>query len=194
MTGGTGRAWRLDYRGELPLNQNGSDNRWRKRTDRKKWRAIAVGLALGAEPIAVPKRELVRVRITGRIFRRNLMVADRPGDLERLKSVVDGLVESQFLPDDGPRFVEYGPVDEAHGVRGFEITIEEMEHDDDTAARAARRYARCDVIDPLAAAQARARAGRAGKAAARGAGAAGAPGDADGDAARLRRDRAALGR
>jgi hypothetical protein len=135
------RRWVLAHEGPLPMNQNGSDSPWRKRTDRRAWRAYAPALARNVE---LPRETLVRVRISGTVYRRNLGVADAPGDLERFKSVVDGLVEGSYLPDDTRRYVDYTQPAEAHisgeHPRGFELVIEELPHDAETAKRAAAKY------------------------------------------------------
>jgi hypothetical protein len=133
--------WVLAHEGSLPLNQNGSDSPWRKRTDRKNWRTHALALAQLA---GLPRERLVRVRISGTVYRRNLGVADAPGDLERFKSVVDGLVASSYLPDDTRRFVEYTQPAEEHAdpahPKGFRLLIEELPHDADTERRAVGKY------------------------------------------------------
>jgi hypothetical protein len=148
------RRWVLAHEGALPMNQNGSDSPWRKRTDRKLWRAYAPALARRVE---LPRETLIRVRISGTVYRRNLGVADAPGDLERFKSVVDGLVEGSYLPDDTRRYVDYTQPAEAHisgeHPRGFELVIEELPHDAETAKRAAAKYEARRRLDTDAAAR-----------------------------------------
>lgn len=75
-------------------------------------------------------RPLGRVRITAVVYRRNLGVADGPGDAERLKPLVDGLVAAGVLVNDRRREVEYGEVREEHvGYRGEGILmiVDELE-------------------------------------------------------------------
>lgn len=64
-------------------------------------------------------RPLERARISAVIYRRSLNVADGSGDAERLKPLVDGLVDAGVLPNDRRSEVSYGAVTEEHiGYRG----------------------------------------------------------------------------
>jgi hypothetical protein len=141
------RTWELVWDGPVPPNMNGSDSPFRRRKARRLWRANAQIMANLAD---LPRREIVRYRISGTILRRNLGVADQDGDHSRMKSVIDGLVADLYLPDDTRRYAVWGDVDEAHGKPGFVLRIEELPSDDETTALAHRRYARNDDTDPLA--------------------------------------------
>lgn len=91
----------------------------------EKWRARAA-----FEARRHPMRMLERVRISARVYRRALGVADASGDAERLKPLVDGLVDANVIPNDTRRYVEYGPVEERRtGYRGDGIllTVESLE-------------------------------------------------------------------
>jgi hypothetical protein len=69
-------------------------------------------------------RRLQRARISAVIYRQRLGVADGPGDSERLKPLVDGLVTAGVLANDRRREVEYGEVREEHiGDRGPGILL-----------------------------------------------------------------------
>lgn len=69
-------------------------------------------------------RLLQRARISAVIYRRSLNVADGSGDAERLKPLVDGLVEAGILKNDRRREVEYGEVREEHiGYRGYGLLL-----------------------------------------------------------------------
>lgn len=69
-------------------------------------------------------RRLEHARISAVIYRRNLGVADGSGDAERLKPLVDGLVQAGVLPNDRRSEVSYGSVDEQHpGPRGEGVLL-----------------------------------------------------------------------
>lgn len=140
------RRWELRWTGPLPPNMNGSASPFARVKNRRLWRANALVLAVAAE---LPRREIVRYRVTGQVYRRNLGVADPDGDISRFKSVIDGLVAEKYLPEDNYRFVEWAPPEESHGVSGFTLVLEELLYDDETAERARQRYARDDSTDPL---------------------------------------------
>lgn len=142
------RVWELVWDGPPPPNMNGSDahSRWQTRKARVRWRANAQTLAILHD---LPTRQIVRYRVSCTFFRRNLGVADEDGDIARLKSVLDGLVDEKYLPEDNRRFAEWGVVDERHGKPGFILRIEELPADAETIARAQRRYARDDGVSFL---------------------------------------------
>lgn len=74
-------------------------------------------------------RRLEQARISAVIYRRSLGVADGSGDAERLKPLVDGLVDAGVLPNDRRSEVSYGAVDEQHiGYRGpgMLLIVEEL--------------------------------------------------------------------
>lgn len=85
------------------------------------WRELA---HLTAQSSQIPR--LDRVRLSGVVYRRNLGVADGSGDSERLKPLMDGLVDAGVLPNDTRRYVEHGTVDEQHGEPGIRLFIEEV--------------------------------------------------------------------
>ena len=69
-------------------------------------------------------RPLKRARISAVIYRRNLGVADASGDAERIKPLVDGLVDAGVLPNDRRSEVEYGEITEEHiGYRGMGVLL-----------------------------------------------------------------------
>lgn len=69
-------------------------------------------------------RPLAHARISAVIYRRNLGVADGSGDSERLKPLVDGLVQAGVLPNDRRSEVTYGAVEEQHiGYRGEGVLL-----------------------------------------------------------------------
>lgn len=140
------RRWDLVWDGPPPPNLNGSDSPFRRRAARRLWRANAAVLAVAA---GLPRREIVRYLVSGVISRRALLVADQDGDVSRFKSVVDGLVDGDYLPGDTRRYVEWGPVTERRGPAGFVLTIQELPADDATAVRAQAHYTRNDSLDPL---------------------------------------------
>jgi hypothetical protein len=82
------------------------------------WREKA---RLEAKRLEIPLLE--RARISAVVFRRALGVADNSGDAERLKPLVDGLVDAGVMVDDRRRFVEYGSVEEQRTGRGGEPGI-----------------------------------------------------------------------
>jgi hypothetical protein len=153
------RRWVIIWQGPPPPNMNGTQahSRWKTRKDRQLWRATAVSLAVAA---GIPTREIARVKLSGTFYRRALKVADKDGDIARLKSVVDGLVGGKYLPDDNRRFLDWGEVDEQHGPQGFRLVIQELPADDDTRERAAKKYAQGDDDDPLTLARRAARRAR----------------------------------
>ena len=68
-----------------------------------------------------------RIRVSAVVYRARLGVADESGDAERLKPLVDGLVDARVVPNDTRKHVEYGPVTEARAVeygRGVELIVE----------------------------------------------------------------------
>lgn len=75
---------------------------------------------------------LDRVRISARVYRRALGVADASGDSERIKPLVDGLVDAGVVSNDTRRYVEYGPVVERrtsthHRGDGILLTVEALD-------------------------------------------------------------------
>lgn len=69
-------------------------------------------------------RLLERARISAVIYRRSLGVADASGDAERIKPLVDGLVDAKVLKNDRRREVEYGEVSEQRiGDRGMGVLL-----------------------------------------------------------------------
>lgn len=152
------RRWQLVWDGPPPPNMNGSDSPFRRRAARRLWRANA---AILAERAQLPTREIIRYRISGVISRRALLVADHDGDVSRFKSILDSLVDGDYLPGDTRRYVEWGPITEARGPAGFTLTIEELPHDAATVVLAQRHYRRNDDLSPLEIIQRAARRRRA---------------------------------
>jgi hypothetical protein len=114
--------WELHFHGIPLVNQN-SRGHWRqKAADIAQWRVLG---ALYAQSARIPP--LPRVRLTATIYRRNLNVADEPGDWERLKPIIDGLVDAGVVPNDTRRYVEYGHCAEAHGKAGVVLVVEALE-------------------------------------------------------------------
>jgi hypothetical protein len=69
-------------------------------------------------------RLLERARISAVVYRRSLGVADASGDAERIKPLVDGLVDAGVIKNDRRREVEYGEVSEQHiGYRGMGVLL-----------------------------------------------------------------------
>jgi hypothetical protein len=108
-------------RPELPPTQNDRLHHFVKARWVKEWRDAA-GWA------AVQRRlpTLQRVRISAVIYRRAIGTADASNDLERLKPLVDGLVDAGVVPDDKRLYVEYGAVEERRGDHGILLIVEEV--------------------------------------------------------------------
>lgn len=120
-TAGMSGRWELRFNGVPPINQN-SRGYWRKKAAAvAEWRCVG---AVFAKAQRIPS--LARVRFTATIYRRNLNVADEPGDWERLKPIIDGLVDAGIVPNDTRRYVEYGRCDEAHGAPGVVLVVEAL--------------------------------------------------------------------
>lgn len=113
--------WELRFNGVPPVNQN-SRAHWRKKAEEvSQWRCVGL---LWAREQGIPN--LPRARFTATIYRRNLNVADEPGDWERLKPIIDGLVDAGVVPNDTRRYVEYGRCAEAHGAPGVLLVVEAL--------------------------------------------------------------------
>lgn len=65
------------------------------------WRTLAATMARNIPPLG-------HIRVEAVVYRRALGVADGSGDSERLKPLVDGLVDAGVVPNDRRREVEYG--------------------------------------------------------------------------------------
>lgn len=104
---------------ELPPNQN---ERLHYRVKAKiiaDWRQAACAAAIEHQ---LP--HLQRVKISAIVHRKVVGKADASGDLERIKSLVDGMVDAGVVPDDRRAFCEYGTIEEQkQDARGLGITL-----------------------------------------------------------------------
>jgi crossover junction endodeoxyribonuclease RusA len=83
------------------------------------WRGLAFTLARQA---GIPSLGRIRVSVVAR--RRALGVADASGDAERLKPLIDGLVDAGVVPKDTYAYVEHGTVaEERAGTDGPGILL-----------------------------------------------------------------------
>lgn len=122
----------------LPKNSNarghGNSTRWSTIRDRAKFRALAREIA---EPLAEGRTPWPLTRITARHIARTATRRDPLGLAERLKGVVDGLVDANLLPDDDEDHIE---VVLAHSVKsktppwGIQLTLERIPVQEETPA------------------------------------------------------------
>lgn len=110
----------------LPPNIN-ERTRLHWRTERRLtayWKQQAWALAKAQQLPALGK-----IRVSAVIHRDATGKADRGGDEERLKPLLDGLVQAGVVPDDTYASVTLGDVSECRSsssIRGIELIIEEM--------------------------------------------------------------------
>lgn len=106
----------------LPPNIN-ERTRLHWRVERKLtayWRGQAFALARAQD---IPSCE--RVRVSAVIYRTTAGKADQSGDAERLKPLLDGLVDAGVVPDDTYRHVEHGGVSEVKAsICGVELIVD----------------------------------------------------------------------
>lgn len=109
----------------LPPNIN-ERTRLHWRTERRLtayWKREAWALAKAQQ---IPR--LARIRVSAVIYRDVLGKADRGGDEERLKPLLDGLVQAGVVPDDTYAFIEHGGVSEVKAaICGVELIVEALE-------------------------------------------------------------------
>ena len=115
----TGKVRRQPVRYPPNINERRAMHWTVERKAVARWRTYAVN-----EAKRHAMRPLERVRISAQVHRPRLGVADGSGDSERLKPLVDGLVDAGVIANDTRRFVEYGPVTEMRsGYRGDGILL-----------------------------------------------------------------------
>jgi hypothetical protein len=69
-----------------------------------------------------------RIRITAVIHRVRATGADQSGDAERLKPLIDGLVDAGVIPDDTYRYIEHGGVSQVKAPNaGVLLIVEALE-------------------------------------------------------------------
>lgn len=121
---------------ELPPTQNDRLHHFAKARWVKEWKTEAWAVARRRQ---LPLLE--RARISAIVYRARLGVADQPNDVERLKPLIDGLVEAGALAGDTYGAVSLGTIEERRGDHGVLLIIEEIEplgHDVPSSASRAR--------------------------------------------------------
>ena len=119
MAAGRVKRWELEFN-DIPPGPNDRMHFMVRAKETKRWRRWAALLAGGIPPQS-------RVRLSAIFRRRALGRADADNDLARLKPVADGVVAAGVVPDDNRAYVEWGPVTEERGDRGFVLIIEGLE-------------------------------------------------------------------
>lgn len=120
MSPSEGRSWTLEF-GDIPIGPNDHVNRWERARQNRRWRVAAWALATAQ---AIPP--CPRIRVSLLFTRRALGVSDTDNDIARSKPAIDGIVDAHVIATDTPRYIEWGPVTETRGRRGFTLTIEEL--------------------------------------------------------------------
>ncbi len=87
------------------------------------WRGQGFAVARAAE---LPSMD--RVRVSAVIHRTRSRKADQAGDAERLKPLLDGIVDAHVVPDDTYLHVEHGSVETVKSTRdGILLIVEALE-------------------------------------------------------------------
>ena len=115
------RQWWLMFAG-YPKNQNKRGHWATLARETKKWRLAGW---FRAKEMQVPPMQ--RIRVSAVIVRRSIGVADEGNDRDRLKPIVDGLVDAGVVPNDTYAHVTYGTMAQRRGPAGLELLIEELD-------------------------------------------------------------------
>lgn len=126
MSGGAGGGrWELFFPG-MPPNQNSRGHWATKAAEQKRYRTLAwLAAYMTAADAPIPPQP--RIRVSAVVQRKALGTADQPGDVERLKPLIDGLVDAGVVPNDTYRYVVLGTVQEMHGAPGVRLIVEAIE-------------------------------------------------------------------
>lgn len=112
----------------VPRNANASGHwgsgKWQAVKERAKFRSLAAEIA---RPLAEGREPWPLTRITARHVANQRRRRDPLGLAERLKGIVDGLVDANLIPDDDEKHIEIvlapAIVDKA-AHRGIQLTLE----------------------------------------------------------------------
>jgi hypothetical protein len=107
---------------ELPPTQNDRLHHHAKAAWVREWKTEAWAIARRRQ---LPRLE--RARVSAIVYRERLGTADALNDFERLKHLIDGLVEAGALAGDTYKHVTPGTIEERRGSPGVILIVDELE-------------------------------------------------------------------